>query len=106
MSLQDIFFRYRWTGIGVFSGILLVTGIFTAMRLLPEEPQVRIGAAHKGTNLPDGFFVYQQLTAHGISIKSITPEQGMLVIRLNNEEQRIAAEKVLKQVLSDDYTTA
>lgn len=67
---------------------------------------VRIGVAHKGASLPDGFFLYQNLTARGIAIKSIIPGQDGLVIRLETEEQRLATQKILKELLSDDYTTA
>ncbi|ARU96264.1 hypothetical protein A7K99_16890 [Tatumella citrea] len=85
---------------------MAITGIVLASGLMAKEPEIQIGVARKGSNLPDGFFVYQQLASHGVNIKSITPEQGKLVIRLENEEQRLAAQKVLNQILSDAYTSA
>lgn len=103
---QALYMRYRLAGAVVLSTILVIAGVVLVSGWLTKEPQIQIGVARKGANLPDGFFVYQQLTSHGVSIKSITPEQGKLVIRLENEEQRMAAQKVLKQILSDAYTSA
>ncbi len=103
---QALYIRYRLAGSVLLGTILVITGIVLASGWLAKEPEIQIGVARQGASLPDGFFVYQQLTAHGVSIKSITPEQGKLVIRLENEEQRLAAQKVLKQVLSDAYTSA
>ena len=102
---MQLYIRYRLAGVVVLSTILVITGIVLTSGWLAKEPEIQIGVALKGTNLPDGFFVYQQLASHGVSIKSITPEQGKLVIRLENEEQRLAAQKILKQILSDAYTS-
>lgn len=102
---QALLIRYRLVGVVLLSTIMMISGVVLASGWMTREPLIKIGVVHKGTNLPDGFFVYQQLTSHGVSIKSITTEQGALVIHLENEEQRLAALKVLQQILSDSYTS-
>ena len=85
-------------------GILVIS--FAALMmviLLPSifrnETALQIRVSRQGTTLPDGFYVYQRLNAEGIPIKSITPDNNALVIRFDTEEQSIAAEKVLHQML-------
>lgn len=51
---------------------------------------------YDGAALPDGFYVYQRLNEKGIAIKSITPEQDSLIVRLVSPEQSIAARDVLR----------
>ena len=103
---QALYIRFRIAGVVIISTMLVIAGGVLSSGWLAKEPQIQIGVAHKGTNLPDGFFVYHQLASHGVNIKSITPEDGKLVIRLQNEEQRLTAQKILKQILSDAYTSA
>lgn len=67
--------------------------------LFRNETALQIRVSRQGTTLPDGFYVYQRLNAEGIPIKSITPDNNSLVIRFDTEEQSIAAEKVLHQML-------
>lgn len=64
-----------------------------------NETALQIRVSRQGTTLPDGFYVYQRLNAEGIRIKSITPDNNSLVIRFDTEEQSVAAEKVLHQML-------
>ncbi|MGB9095547.1 EnvZ/OmpR regulon moderator MzrA [Erwinia sp.] len=79
-----------------FSALLLVAFIPTLFR---NDTALQIRASRQGTTLPDGFYVYQRLNAEGIRIKSITPDNDSLVIRFDTEEQSMAAEKVLHQLL-------
>lgn len=67
--------------------------------LFRNETALQIRVSRQGTTLPDGFYVWQRLNAEGIRIKSITPDNDSLVIRFDTEEQSIAAEKVLHQML-------
>lgn len=64
-----------------------------------DETALQIRVSRQGTTLPDGFYVYQRLNAEGIHIKSITPDNNALVIRFDTEEQSLAAEKFLHQML-------
>lgn len=88
---------------------LLALGTMTSLHLIPdfsrEDPVLRIRVTQRGSSLPDGFYLYQQLNAHGISIRSITPEPDGLMIRLNDETQRPEAEDTLRVILSDAYST-
>ncbi|MEL4888255.1 EnvZ/OmpR regulon moderator MzrA [Pectobacterium betavasculorum] len=59
-----------------------------------------------GAALPDGFYVYQRLNEKGIAIKSITPEQDSLIVRLASPEQSIAARDVLRLSLPKFTITA
>lgn len=70
-----------------------------------QEPQatVRINVTRQGASLPDGFFLYQHLTAEGITIKSITSSNNELIISFNSFEESQAAEKVLKTILDNTY---
>lgn len=79
-----------------FSALMLVAFIPTLFR---NDTALQIRASRQGTTLPDGFYVYQRLNAEGIRIKSITPDNDSLVIRFDTEEQSMAAEKVLHQLL-------
>lgn len=97
-----------------FAWIMLVSvGIlFTApgLVLLPSffrtEATVHIRTGQPGNHLPDGFYVYQALLSQGIHIKSITPGQNALVIKFESQEQSIAAEKVLRELLPVDVEIA
>ncbi len=70
-----------------------------------QHPQttVTINVANHTTSLPDGFFLYQHLTAEGITIKSITSADRSLIISFNTLEESQAAEKVLKKILDNNY---
>ncbi|KHN50374.1 EnvZ/OmpR regulon moderator MzrA [Pectobacterium fontis] len=61
---------------------------------------------YEGAVLPDGFYVYQRLNEKGIAIKSITPEQDSLIVRLASPEQSIAAREVLRLSLPKVTVTA
>ncbi|MEH2920543.1 EnvZ/OmpR regulon moderator MzrA [Samsonia erythrinae] len=61
---------------------------------------------YNGVTLPDGFYVYQRLNEKGISIKSITPEQDSLIVRLASPEQSLVAKDVLRQSLPQVNITA
>ncbi|ALV90929.1 MULTISPECIES: EnvZ/OmpR regulon moderator MzrA [Pantoea] len=90
----------------VFAGALAVLTVIFAPSLLQHEAVVQIRVAHSGTNLPDGFYLYQQLTAQGVRIKSITPSGDALVIHFENEEQSLAAQKVLRRLLPQGFVVA
>ncbi|MFH8135319.1 EnvZ/OmpR regulon moderator MzrA [Pantoea osteomyelitidis] len=87
-------------------GVLLLLVITLTPTMLRHETAVKIRVAHAGTPLPDGFYLYQQLTAQGIRIKSITPAGNALIIHFDSEEQGLAAQKVLRRLLPDGYVVA
>ncbi|WP_241571563.1 EnvZ/OmpR regulon moderator MzrA [Rosenbergiella nectarea] len=67
------------------------------------EAIVKINVMNHGVSLPDGFFLYQHLSAEGITIKSITSGSDSLIISFNSIEDSHAAEKVLKRILDNGY---
>lgn len=89
-----------------FGGALALLAVIVVPPLLQHETVVQIRVAHSGTNLPDGFYLYQQLTAQGVRIKSITPSGDALVIHFENEEQSLAAQKVLRRLLPQGFVVA
>ncbi|WP_084689013.1 EnvZ/OmpR regulon moderator MzrA [Tatumella saanichensis] len=88
---------------------LILLAAMTSRHLVPdfsrENPVLRIRITQKGASLPDGFYLYQQLTSQGILIKSIIPAADGLVICLEDESQRSQAESILKDILTTDYST-
>jgi len=90
--------------------VALATLALLALAFMParfrSESALRIRASRQGISLPDGFYVYQTLSAQGIHIKSITPEQNSLVIKFDSLEQSDAAEKVLRKLLPHGFDIA
>nr|MBA2816414.1 Modulator protein MzrA [Candidatus Pantoea persica] len=70
---------------------LLLLVICLAPMLLRHDTMVQIRVSHAGGPLPDGFHLYQQLTAKSIRIKSIKPAGDALIINFENEVQSPAA---------------
>ncbi len=102
-TLQAIPKHWRpWLIGGAFAliAISLVPG------LMRHENVVQIRVSHAGALMPDGFYLYQQLSAQGIRIKSITPAGDALVIHFDNEEQSLAAQKVLRRLLPEGFIVA
>lgn len=85
------------------SALLLVVCLPALFR---TESALQIRASRQGISLPDGFYVYQRLSAQGIKIKSITPENNALVIKFDSQEQSVAAEKVLHALLPEGFDIA
>jgi 16S rRNA C1402 (ribose-2'-O) methylase RsmI len=53
--------------------------------------------------MPDGFYLYQHLDQRGIRIKSITPDNGSLVVSLESPEQQQKAIEALQDILPSGY---
>ena len=84
--------------------IVLAVAVF-AYQYTWQSPEaiVKINVTNHGLSLPDGFFLYQHLSAEGITIKSITSDSDSLIISFNSIEDSHAAEKVLKRILDNSY---
>ncbi|MDZ7277192.1 EnvZ/OmpR regulon moderator MzrA [Pantoea eucrina] len=95
----------RWLAWAV-AGALALLAVVIVPNLLQHETVIKIRVAHSGSNLPDGFYLYQQLSAQGVRIKSITPSGDALVIHFENEEQSLAAQKVLQRLLPQGFVVA
>ncbi|PKH22552.1 modulator protein [Enterobacterales bacterium CwR94] len=89
---------------------MLAVLAIAAATLLPAlfrtETALQIRASRQGMTLPDGFYVYQRLSAEGIRIKSITPASDALVVTLESQEQDAEAIQALYRVLPPGFTIA
>lgn len=90
----------------LIAGALALGAISMIPPLMKHETVVQIRVSHAGATLPDGFYLYQQLSAQGIRIKSITPSGDALVIHFDSEEQSLAAQKVLRCLLPQGFIVA
>ncbi|QCR37319.1 EnvZ/OmpR regulon moderator MzrA [Nissabacter sp. SGAir0207] len=94
--------RWRW-----LAGLMLafaVLGLLALPRGASQESALTIRPERRGQTLPDGFFVYQTLDQRGIRIKSITPENDTLIIRLASPQQQQQAREALSLILPQGYT--
>ncbi|WP_371328498.1 EnvZ/OmpR regulon moderator MzrA [Pantoea sp. 1.19] len=87
-------------------GVLMLLAATFLPALFRDETALQIRAAHQGLSLPDGFFVYQRLSAQGIRIKSITPGSDALLVTLESQDQRAAAVSALYKVLPPGFIVA
>lgn len=95
-----------WLGLLAASLLTLTLVVTLLPALFRSEAALQIRTLRQGNSLPDGFYVYQSLTAQGIRIKSITPDHDSLVIRFDSQEQSDAAEKVLRELLPYGFDIA
>ncbi|ACS87151.1 MULTISPECIES: EnvZ/OmpR regulon moderator MzrA [Musicola] len=79
--------------------LLPLVVLVTSSRRTADDVTLHIIPQHQGAALPDGFYIYQRLNEHGIGIKSITPEDDSIIVRLSSPEQSRAASEVLKSAL-------
>ncbi|QUG77287.1 EnvZ/OmpR regulon moderator MzrA [Erwinia sp. E602] len=97
------FFRVSGRSLRLAPWLLLAGMALLGLTLMPAlfrtDSSLQIRSSRPGSSPPDGFYVYQSLSAQGIRIKSITPEQNALVIKFDSQEQSLAAEKVLRELL-------
>lgn len=97
--------RRRWLP-WMLVALLAVLTISVLTPLMHSESGLQIRVARQNGTLPDGFYLYQQLNAQGIQIKSITPDRDALIIKFDSAEQSLAAQKVLRQLLPGGFTVA
>ena len=83
--------------------LLLIGGFAYQQAWRTPEAIVRINVTNHGVSLPDGFFLYQHLSAKGIAIKSITSNRDSLIISFNSTDDSHAAQKVLATILDNSY---
>ncbi|KOC87314.1 EnvZ/OmpR regulon moderator MzrA [Winslowiella iniecta] len=87
-------------------GALALLAVVLMPALYRQETALQIRAARQGISLPDGFYVWQRLNAQGIQIKSITPDRDSLVIKFDSQEQSLAAQKALQEILPYGFEIA
>ncbi|WP_021014335.1 EnvZ/OmpR regulon moderator MzrA [Prodigiosinella confusarubida] len=64
-----------------------------------DDAMLHITPQYQGATLPDGFYIYQRLNERGIGIKSITPSNDSIIVRLSSPEQSSAAREILSMSL-------
>jgi hypothetical protein len=100
---QIKFQRLPWQWALCLMVLLAIVGMITLPRTNNHDNALQIRPTRPGQTLPDGFFVYQRLDQQGIRIKSITPEEDTLVVRLESPDQRIQAQEALRTILPMGY---
>lgn len=72
-------------------------------RMPAQANALQIRPVRAGISLPDGFYVYQNLSQRGIRINSITPFNDGLIVQLDSVEQRKLAENALRDILPKGF---
>ena len=88
--------------------VLIITGLYAAPNLYPDEPAVQITSSAAGTQLSEGILTQSQslLKDAGLSYHDGTFEGNSALVRLDNPEAQLKAQEVLRQNLGDDYVVA
>ncbi|PSN06281.1 EnvZ/OmpR regulon moderator MzrA [Siccibacter turicensis] len=93
--------------------IIWLTGIALAVLLVvagsalqSHESTLAIRPSSHGASMPDGFSVLHHLDANGITIKSITPQDDILLIKFDSSAERDAARRVLYRTLPRGFIIA
>lgn len=88
--------------------VLIITGLYAAPNLYPDEPAVQITSSAAGTQLTEGILTESQslLKEAGLSYHDGTFEGNSALVRLDNPEAQLKAQEVLRQNLGDDYVVA
>lgn len=88
--------------------VLIITGLYAAPNLYPDEPAVQITSSAAGTQLSEGILTESQslLKEAGLSYHDGTFEGNSALVRLDNPEAQLKAQEVLRQNLGDDYVVA
>lgn len=94
----------RLTLIVIIAVLLSCILIALLPSLTTSDYTVRITTQTEGSVLPDGFYLYQNLTSQGIAINSITQDSNSLIIHFSSLEKRNNAAIILKKLLFDDYS--
>lgn len=88
--------------------VLVISGLYAAPNLYPDEPAVQITSATAGTQLTDGILSQSQslLKDAGINYHNGTFEGNSALVRLDNPVAQLKAQEVLRQNLGNDYVVA
>ncbi|WP_300004656.1 EnvZ/OmpR regulon moderator MzrA [uncultured Cedecea sp.] len=87
----------------LFFGVIAIASLAIWSGIPSKETTIEISVARQGNSLPDGFYVWHHLDAHGIRFKSITPQNNNLLITFASSAQSNAAKEVLHRALPGGY---
>lgn len=88
--------------------VLFVAGIYALPNLYPDEPAVQITSESAGTQLTEEVLTQSQslLKDAGLNYHDGTFEGNSALVRLNNAEDQLKAQEVLRKNLGEDYVVA
>lgn len=88
--------------------VLIVSGLYAAPNLYPDEPAVQITSSAAGTQLSEGILTQSQslLEEAGLNYHDGTFEGNSALVRLDNPVDQLKAQETLRQNLGDDYVVA
>lgn len=84
-------------------GVIAIASLTIWSGMPSKDTTIEISVARQGNSLPDGFYVWHHLDAHGIRFKSITPQNNNLLITFSSSAQSEAAKEVLYRALPGGY---
>ena len=84
-------------------GVIAIASLTIWSGMPSKDTTIEISVARQGNSLPDGFYVWHHLDAHGIRFKSITPQNNNLLITFSSIAQSEAAKEVLYRALPGGY---
>lgn len=84
-------------------GVIAIASLTIWSGMPSKDTTIEISVARQGNSLPDGFYVWHHLDAHGIRFKSITPQNNNLLITFASSAQSEAAKEVLYRALPGGY---
>ena len=88
--------------------VLFFTGLYALPNLYPDEPAVQITSESAGTQLTEDVLTQAQslLKDANIQYHNGTFEGNSALVRLNNAEEQLKAQEVLRKNLGEDYVVA
>lgn len=88
--------------------VLFISGLYALPNLYPDEPAVQVTSASAGTQLDEALLQKSQqlLDESGIANHNPTFQDNSALLRLNNTEDQLKAQGVLRQQLGNDYVVA
>jgi len=107
-QLKEAIMQYPAWKYVLIAIVLVISGLYAAPNLYPDEPAVQITSATAGTQLTEGILSQSQslLKDAGINYHNGTFEGNSALVRLDNPVAQLKAQEVLRQNLGDDYVVA
>ncbi|QSX75232.1 protein translocase subunit SecD [Lysobacter arenosi] len=87
--------------------VLLLSALYALPNIYPQDPSVQVTAS-RGAKIDPALSaqVSTMLKQGGVSPKSVELDNGNLLVRLNNPDQQIKANDVLREKLGSNYVVA
>lgn len=87
--------------------VLALFGLYAIPNIYGEDPALQISAGRNAQlDVDTAAAVRTALEAGGISPKSVSLENGQLLVRLSHGDEQLKARPVVQQVLGENYTVA